>query len=160
RVVCAVLDPNPIAGSGLERLRAAGVDVEVGVLEAEARAVNRGFFARMTRGRPWLCSKLAASLDGRTALANGKSQWITGPDARRDVHRFRARAGAILTGIGTVLADDPRLTPRPEDAAETARDAADAAATRPARTAADAAAAQPARTAADAAAAQLARTAA
>jgi len=112
RVVCAVLDPNPIAGSGLERLRAAGIDVDVGVLEAAARNVNRGFFARMTRGRPWLRSKLAASLDGRTALANGKSQWITGPDARTDVQRFRARAGAILTGIGTVLADDPRLTVR------------------------------------------------
>src|SRR5690606_36446060 len=112
RVVCAVLDPNPIAGSGLERLRAAGIDVDVGVLEAAARAVNRGFFARMTRGRPWLRSKLAASLDGRTALANGKSRWITGPDARNDVQRFRARAGAILTGIGTVLADDPRLTVR------------------------------------------------
>src|SRR5690606_27460315 len=115
RVVCAVLDPNPVAGSGLERLRTAGVEVEVGVLEAEARAVNRGFFARMTRGRPWVRSKLAASLDGRTALANGKSQWITGPDARRDVHRVRARAGPTLTGIGTVLADDPRLTPRPDE---------------------------------------------
>lgn len=113
RVVCAVLDPNPIARSGLDRLRAAGVDVEVGVLEAAARALNRGFFARMTRGRPWVRSKLAASLDGRTALANGASQWITGPAARSDVHRFRARAGAILTGIGTVLADDPRLTARP-----------------------------------------------
>jgi diaminohydroxyphosphoribosylaminopyrimidine deaminase / 5-amino-6-(5-phosphoribosylamino)uracil reductase len=123
RVVCAALDPNPIAGSGFERLRAAGIEVEVGVLEAEARAVNRGFFARMTRGRPWVRSKLAASLDGRTALANGQSQWITGPDARRDVHRFRARAGAILTGIGTVRADDPQLTPRPEHPAESAREA-------------------------------------
>jgi len=112
RVVCATLDPNPIAGSGLDRLRAAGIEVEVGVLETAARAVNRGFFARVTRGRPWVTSKLAASLDGRTALANGKSQWITGAAARRDVHRFRARAGAILTGIGTVLADDPRLTVR------------------------------------------------
>ncbi len=112
RVVCAALDPNPVAGSGLERLRAAGIDVEVGVLEREARALNRGFFARMTRGRPWVRSKLAASLDGRTALANGASRWITGPAARSDVHRFRARAGAILTGIGTVLADDPRLTAR------------------------------------------------
>ena len=112
RVVCAALDPNPVAGSGLDRLRAAGIEVEVGVLEADARAVNRGFFARMTRGRPWLTSKLAASLDGRTALANGKSQWITGAAARSDVQRFRARAGAILTGIGTVLADDPRLTVR------------------------------------------------
>jgi len=115
RVVCAVLDPNPVAGSGVERLRAAGIDVDVGVLEAQARAVNRGFFARMTRRRPWLRSKLAASLDGRTALANGESQWITGPDARRDVHRYRANAGAILTGIGTVLADDPQLTARPDE---------------------------------------------
>lgn len=126
RVVCAVLDPNPIAGSGLERLRAAGIDVEVGVLEAQARAVNRGFFARMTRGRPWVCSKLAASLDGRTALANGKSQWITGPDARTDVHRFRARSGAILTGIGTVLADDPQLTARPSAGREPLRAVVDA----------------------------------
>ncbi len=126
RVVCAVLDPNPIAGSGLERLRAAGIEVEVGVLEAEARAANRGFFARMTRGRPWVCSKLAASLDGRTALANGNSQWITGPDARTDVHRFRARTGAILTGIGTVLADDPQLTARPSAGREPLRAVVDA----------------------------------
>ncbi len=117
RVVCAVLDPNPVAGRGVDRLRAAGVDVDVGVLEAEARAVNRGFFARLTRGRPWITSKLAASLDGRTALANGESRWITGPDARRDVHRFRARAAAILSGVGTVLADDPELTARPGDGA-------------------------------------------
>ena len=115
RVVCAVLDPNPIAGSGVTRLREAGIEVEVGLLEREARALNRGFFARMTRGRPWVRSKLAASLDGRTALANGASRWITGPAARSDVHRFRARSGAILTGIGTVLGDDPRLTARLEE---------------------------------------------
>src|SRR5690606_29812469 len=118
RIVCAALDPNPVAGSGLERLRAAGIDVEVGVLESAARAVNRGFFSRITRGRPWVTSKLAASLDGRTALADGRSRWITGPDARRDVHRLRARTGAILTGIGTLLADDPSLTPRPGAAAD------------------------------------------
>jgi len=112
RVVCAALDPNPIAQGGIDRLREAGIEVHVGVLEAQARAVNRGFFARLTRGRPFVTSKLAASLDGRTALANGESRWITGADARRDVHRFRARSAAILTGVGTVLADDPELTAR------------------------------------------------
>lgn len=120
RVVCAVLDPNPIAGRGLDTLRAAGIEVDVGVLEEAARKLNRGFFSRLTRGRPWVRSKLAASLDGRTALANGASQWITGPDARRDVHRERARSAAIMTGVGTVLADDPSLTARP-DGVEAAR---------------------------------------
>jgi diaminohydroxyphosphoribosylaminopyrimidine deaminase/5-amino-6-(5-phosphoribosylamino)uracil reductase len=114
RVVCAVLDPNPrVAGGGAAALRAAGIDVEVGVLAGPAEAMNRGYFARMRRGRPWVRSKLAASLDGRTALANGESRWITGESARRDVHVARARAGAILTGIGTVLRDDPSLTARP-----------------------------------------------
>jgi len=113
RVVVAMQDPNPrVAGRGLERLRAAGIAVTVGVLEAEAQALNPGFLRRMQRGRPWVRVKLAASLDGRTAMASGESQWITGPSARRDVQHWRAQAGAILTGSGTVLADDPQLTVR------------------------------------------------
>ena len=113
RVVCAVTDPNPLVdGTGIRRLRESGVDVTVGVLEASAAALNPGYRSRMTRGRPLVRSKLAASLDGRTALANGESQWITGEAARRDVHRWRARASAVLTGIGTVLADDPGLDAR------------------------------------------------
>ncbi len=115
RVVCAVGDPNPlVGGGGAAALRAAGIEVEIGLLEAEAVELNRGFFARMTRGRPWVRSKLAASLDGRTALAHGESRWITGEAARADVQHWRARAGAVLTGIGTVLADDPALTARPD----------------------------------------------
>ncbi|MBU3739856.1 MAG: bifunctional diaminohydroxyphosphoribosylaminopyrimidine deaminase/5-amino-6-(5-phosphoribosylamino)uracil reductase RibD, partial [Rhodoferax sp.] len=106
RVVAALTDPNPrVSGAGFERLRAAGVEVEVGPGAAEARAINIGFFSRMLRGRPWVRLKAAASLDGRTALADGQSQWITGPAARLDGHRWRARAGALLTGIGTVLED-------------------------------------------------------
>jgi len=113
RVIVAMQDPNPqVAGSGLQRLRAAGIEVLAGLLENEARELNIGFVARMTRGRPWLRMKLAASLDGKTALNNGRSQWITGEAARRDGHHWRARACAILTGIGTVLDDDPRLTVR------------------------------------------------
>ena len=113
RVVCAATDPNPVVnGTGVRRLREAGVDVTVGVLEASAAALNPGYRSRMTRGRPLVRSKLAASLDGRTALANGESQWITGGAARRDVHRWRARSSAVLTGIGTVLADDPGLDAR------------------------------------------------
>jgi len=113
RVVCAATDPNPLVdGTGVRRLREAGMDVTVGVLEASAVALNPGYVSRMTRGRPLIRSKLAASLDGRTALANGESQWITGKAARRDVHRWRARASAVLTGIGTVLADDPGLDAR------------------------------------------------
>ncbi len=112
RVVVAMRDPNPGQADGAERLRAAGVHVDVGLLEAEARELNVGFVARMMRGRPWVRVKLAASLDGRTALANGESQWITGSDARADGHAWRARACAILTGIGTVLQDDPQLTAR------------------------------------------------
>lgn len=113
RVWVATLDPNPqVAGRGVEKLRAAGIDVEVGLLEREANALNRGFMSRMRRGRPWVTLKLAASLDGRTAMASGESRWITGPVARADVHRLRAEAGAVLTGIGTVLADDPQLTAR------------------------------------------------
>ena len=116
RVVCAGSDPNPlVGGAGIRCLREAGVEVATGVLEASAAGLNPGYLARMTRGRPLVRSKLAASLDGRTALANGASQWITSAAARRDVHRWRARSSAILTGIGTVLADDPRLDARPPD---------------------------------------------
>ncbi|MGH8739083.1 MAG: bifunctional diaminohydroxyphosphoribosylaminopyrimidine deaminase/5-amino-6-(5-phosphoribosylamino)uracil reductase RibD [Burkholderiales bacterium] len=112
RVVAAMCDPNSQAGGGGARLAAAGVRFEHGLLEDEARELNIGFVSRMTRGRPWVRMKLAATLDGRTALANGKSQWITGPEARKDGQRWRARACAVLTGIGTVKADDPRLTVR------------------------------------------------
>ncbi|MDH3420320.1 MAG: bifunctional diaminohydroxyphosphoribosylaminopyrimidine deaminase/5-amino-6-(5-phosphoribosylamino)uracil reductase RibD [Gammaproteobacteria bacterium] len=113
RVVCAVRDPNTtVAGGGIEALESAGIEVEVGVLEAEARAVNPGFWMRMGRGRPLVRSKLAVSLDGRTALANGKSQWITSAEAREDVHRWRARSSAVMTGIGTIIADDPSLNAR------------------------------------------------
>ncbi|MBS7457761.1 bifunctional diaminohydroxyphosphoribosylaminopyrimidine deaminase/5-amino-6-(5-phosphoribosylamino)uracil reductase RibD [Coralloluteibacterium stylophorae] len=112
RVVMATGDPFQEAGHGIERMRAAGLEVDAGLLQAEARALNRGFFARVERGRPWLRVKLAMSLDGRTALASGESKWITGPAARTDVQRWRARAGALVTGVGTVIADDPRLTAR------------------------------------------------
>jgi diaminohydroxyphosphoribosylaminopyrimidine deaminase/5-amino-6-(5-phosphoribosylamino)uracil reductase len=113
RVVAAMKDPNPrVAGAGLDRLKAAGIAVESGVLAHEAYELNIGFASRMTRGRPWARLKVAASLDGRTALANGESRWITGEPARCDGHRWRARACAVLTGIGTVLEDDPQLTVR------------------------------------------------
>ena len=113
RVVAAMQDPNPqVAGAGFAKLRAAGIVVESGLMEEEAIELNMGFVARMTRGRPWVRMKIAATLDGRTALANGRSQWITGPDARRDGHAWRARACALLTGIGTVRDDDPQLTVR------------------------------------------------
>lgn len=113
RVFVAMQDPNPrVAGAGLARLREAGVAVEVGLLERESAELNRGFVSRMARGRPWVTVKLGASIDGRTALADGTSQWITSPEARLDVQRLRARAAAILTGAGTVLADDPLLTVR------------------------------------------------
>jgi len=116
RVIAAMQDPNPkVAGSGFARLRAAGIGIEHGLKEDEARELNIGFIARMTRGRPWVRMKIAASLDGRTALANGKSQWITGEPARADGHRWRARACAILTGFGTVRDDDPRLNVRGVD---------------------------------------------
>ena len=117
RVVCAGLDPNPLVrGGGMRRLEQAGVEVAAGVLEESAGALNPGYLARMTRGRPLVRTKLAVSLDGRTALAGGESRWITGEAARRDVHRWRARSSAVLTGIGTVLADDPALNARPVDA--------------------------------------------
>jgi diaminohydroxyphosphoribosylaminopyrimidine deaminase / 5-amino-6-(5-phosphoribosylamino)uracil reductase len=113
RVVAALEDPNPqVKGRGFARLREAGARVEVGLMASEALEVHRGFVSRMTRGRPWMRIKAAASLDGRIALANGESRWITGEDARRDVHALRARSCAMLTGIGTVLRDDPELTVR------------------------------------------------
>jgi diaminohydroxyphosphoribosylaminopyrimidine deaminase / 5-amino-6-(5-phosphoribosylamino)uracil reductase len=113
RVVAAIQDPyHEVNGKGAERLRAAGIAVDVGLMEAQAREVHRGFLSRVTRGRPWITIKAAASLDGRIALANGESRWITGEAARRDVHAMRARACAVLTGIGTVLRDDPELTVR------------------------------------------------
>ena len=116
RVVAAMTDPNPlVAGSGFARLAAAGIAVEHGLLADEARDLNVGFVSRMTRKRPWVRMKLAASLDGRSALADGRSQWITGPAARLDGHRWRARASALLTGIGTVRLDDPRLDVRDVD---------------------------------------------
>ena len=117
RVVAATRDPDPrVAGRGLERLREAGIEAEVARasrITRDATDLNAGFFRRVDAGRPFVRLKLAASLDGRTALPDGSSQWITGETARRDVQRWRARAGALMTGIGTVLADDPRLTIRP-----------------------------------------------
>ena len=113
RVVAAMSDPNPlVAGQGFALLQAAGITTACGVLENEARELNIGFVSRMVRGRPWLRLKAAASVDGKTALNNGISQWITGPEARRDGQRWRARACAILTGIGTVKGDDPQLNVR------------------------------------------------
>ena len=113
RVVAAMEDPNPlVAGRGFARLRDAGIAVDIGLEADAARDLNIGFVTRMTRGTPWVRMKLAASLDAQSALANGASQWITGAEARRDGHRFRARASALLTGIGTVRSDDPRLDVR------------------------------------------------
>jgi diaminohydroxyphosphoribosylaminopyrimidine deaminase/5-amino-6-(5-phosphoribosylamino)uracil reductase len=113
RVVAAMQDPNPlVSGKGLDELRRARVAVAVGVMEEEARELNIGFVSRMTRGRPWVRMKVAASLDGRTALSSGASRWITGEAARRDGHHWRARACAVLTGGGTVREDDPQLTVR------------------------------------------------
>ncbi|MCA0951134.1 bifunctional diaminohydroxyphosphoribosylaminopyrimidine deaminase/5-amino-6-(5-phosphoribosylamino)uracil reductase RibD [Shewanella chilikensis] len=113
RVVVAMTDPNPqVAGRGIGMLQAAGIQVQSGLLAEQARALNPGFLSRMERNRPWVTLKLAASLDGKTALANGESKWITGPEARRDVQRLRARSCALLTGIETVLADDPSLNVR------------------------------------------------
>ena len=113
RVVVAIGDPNPqVAGQGMARLRAAGVQVDVGLLSDQAHELNIGFFKRMTHGTPWVRMKVAASLDGQTALDNGVSQWITSAPARDDGHAWRARACAVLTGIGTVLEDDPQLDVR------------------------------------------------
>jgi diaminohydroxyphosphoribosylaminopyrimidine deaminase / 5-amino-6-(5-phosphoribosylamino)uracil reductase len=116
RVVAAMRDPNPlVAGRGLDRLRDAGLEVYCGLLEESARALNPGFIKRMERGLPWVRLKLAMSLDGRTAMASGESQWITGPDARSDVQRLRARSGAVLSGADSVLLDDSALTLRPAE---------------------------------------------
>src|SRR5580700_11246648 len=116
RVVFAVQDPNPqVSGQGADALRAAGIAVESGLMETESVDLNIGFMKRMTYGRPWVRLKLAMSLDGRTALSNGASQWITGEAARNDVQHWRARSSAVLTGVGTVLADDPRLDVRLPD---------------------------------------------
>lgn len=113
RVVVAMQDPNPkVSGAGLERLRRHGVTIECGLLEAPARELNIGFVSRMERNRPWIRLKAASSLDGRTALANGASQWITSEPARADVQRWRARSCAILTGVSTVLNDNPQLNVR------------------------------------------------
>ena len=113
RVVAAVRDPNPqVDGNGFAKLQAAGIAVESGLMEKQARELNRGFLSRIERGRPWLRVKLASSMDGRSAMASGDSKWISGEASRRDVHRWRARSGAILTGAGTVLVDDPHLTVR------------------------------------------------
>lgn len=116
RVVAATRDPHPnVDGAGLERLRSAGIEVADGLMAAAARALNPGFFRRIEQGRPWVRVKLAGSLDGRAVGPDGRSQWITAAPARRDGHRWRARADALLTGIGTVLADDPRLDVRLDD---------------------------------------------
>ena len=113
RVVYAIEDPNPaVNGNGFERLKKAGIEVQCGLMAAQAEELNEGFLKRMRSGRPWLRIKLAQSMDGHIALANGSSQWISGPEARADVQNWRARSDAILTGIGTVLADDPSLNVR------------------------------------------------
>jgi len=113
KVIVAMVDPNPlVAGKGLERLRTAGIEVRCGLMESEAQALNRGFVSRMTRGLPWVRLKIAASLDGKTALPNGQSQWITGSLARADGHHWRAQACAIVTGVGTVKEDNPTLNVR------------------------------------------------
>lgn len=116
RVVAATEDANPlVAGKGMKILAAAGIETSVGVLSDEARALNAGFLRRINGGLPFVRVKMAASLDGRTAMASGESQWISGPDARRDVQKWRAMSSAIITGIGTVLQDDPALTVRPDE---------------------------------------------
>lgn len=116
RVIAAAEDPfEAVAGRGLQMLREAGIETEVGLMQVEAQALNEGFISRVVRGRPFVRLKIAASLDGATAMKNGESQWITGPEARRDVQNLRAGSGAIMTGIGTVLADDPSLNVRDVD---------------------------------------------
>ncbi len=116
RVVVAMRDPNPlVAGQGIQRIENAGIEVVVGVLEAEAKAINLGFIRKMEKQLPFVRLKMASSLDGRTAMNNGESHWITGEESRREVHKMRALSGALITGIGTVLADDPSLTVRLTD---------------------------------------------
>ncbi|MBE8214846.1 MAG: bifunctional diaminohydroxyphosphoribosylaminopyrimidine deaminase/5-amino-6-(5-phosphoribosylamino)uracil reductase RibD [Endozoicomonadaceae bacterium] len=116
-VIIAMIDPNPaVSGRGIARLRQAGISVTLGVLEKEARLLNIGFIQRMTRGYPWVRCKMAMSLDGRTGMSSGESKWITGPDARTEVHQLRQQSCGIMTGIGTILADDPALTVRLPDA--------------------------------------------
>jgi diaminohydroxyphosphoribosylaminopyrimidine deaminase/5-amino-6-(5-phosphoribosylamino)uracil reductase len=113
KVIVAMVDPNPlVSGKGLERIKAAGIEVQCGLMESEAQILNRGFVSRMTRGLPWVRLKIAASLDGKTALSNGQSQWITAPQARADGHHWRAQACAIVTGVGTVKEDNPTLNVR------------------------------------------------
>jgi diaminohydroxyphosphoribosylaminopyrimidine deaminase/5-amino-6-(5-phosphoribosylamino)uracil reductase len=122
RVVVSMEDPNPmVSGKGIALLRAAGIDVTLGCLAEQAEALNRGFFKRMREGMPWVKAKVASSLDGRTAMQNGESKWITGEASRRDVQIERACAQAIVTGVATVLADDPLLTVRPEQLDESLR---------------------------------------
>jgi diaminohydroxyphosphoribosylaminopyrimidine deaminase/5-amino-6-(5-phosphoribosylamino)uracil reductase len=116
RVVIATLDANPlVAGKGVKVLQEAGIEVDVGVLEKEAQVLNQGFLRRISGGLPWVRNKIAMSVDGRTAMASGESKWITSPDARRDVQQWRAMSSAIITGVGTVLADNPSLTVRPDE---------------------------------------------
>ncbi|MDH3353947.1 MAG: bifunctional diaminohydroxyphosphoribosylaminopyrimidine deaminase/5-amino-6-(5-phosphoribosylamino)uracil reductase RibD [Chromatiales bacterium] len=113
RAIVAMEDPNPqVAGAGIAKLKEAGIEVTIGLLESEARELNPGFILRMSEGRPFVRCKMAMSLDGRTAMASGESQWITGGDAREDGQRLRARSSAIMTGVGTVLADDPQMSVR------------------------------------------------
>lgn len=113
RVIAAMVDPNPkVAGQGMETLRNNGIEVDAGLLEAESAKINPGFIKRMSQGMPYVRCKLAMSLDGRTALNNGESKWITGPDARKDVQILRAKSSVVMTGIGTVLSDDPQLNVR------------------------------------------------
>lgn len=113
RVVVAMVDPNPqVSGQGIELLKAAGIDVQIGLLEQDARALNPGFIARMQHKRPFVRLKMAMSLDGRTAMGSGESQWITGPEARSHVQRLRARSSAILSGVDSIIMDDSRLTLR------------------------------------------------
>ena len=123
RVVVAMVDPDGrVSGGGIRRLREAGVEVEVGVCEPEARRLNEAFIKRITTGRPWVIAKWAATLDGRTATANGHSQWISNEQSRAVVHQLRGRVDAIMVGVGTAIADDPSLTARPPEGSETAGD--------------------------------------
>ncbi len=119
RVVAAMQDPNPkVSGEGKRQLELAGIQVDIGLLQEEAHALNPGFIKRQLKGIPYVRCKLAMSLDGRTAMASGESKWITGPEARKDVHRLRARSSAVITGIETVLADDPSMNVRLDSAVE------------------------------------------